>query len=252
MSAYLAIVDDEDLGKDNPQWKASEWIGCGREFTDVPGLNRKARTEQPEAEVGNAASNGAGGNAANAAAAAGVRASTAIRRPWDSVTYENFRILPPFWAQKRAKMRGTGRDLWISVLLARVITLYARGGGKAGKHDYVASVDSIGRVSYALLQTFAYSGGGRTFQRLHSSTGNLGISRFAHLPSGSILLRLPDKVNPKQHLVEISSAMTLKYKELQKEKGGLIRAVIALNTVQRQGQASISAIDLEDDDDEEG
>ncbi|KAK7008262.1 hypothetical protein R3P38DRAFT_2551949, partial [Favolaschia claudopus] len=131
-----------------------------------------------------------------------------------------------------------------------VVSTYSKGGGKGGKHEYVSSVDSVGRISYAFVQTFAH-GGGRVFQRLHSASAMFGISRFAHLPNGSVLFRLPDKVVLKQNTAEISSAMAMKYKELQMEKIGLVKAVTVLNTVQRKGQANVNVVDIEEEDDVE-
>ncbi|KAJ7867756.1 hypothetical protein B0H14DRAFT_3588043 [Mycena olivaceomarginata] len=214
------------------------------------GLNRKARTEQPE--NGDASKTITGGNAVNAAAAAGVRASTAVRRRRTvlkplrchaDVAEAGIAPLTPLKANDHIFV--IEKD---DILLARVITIYSKGGGKGGKHEYVPSVDSVGHVSYVFVQTFAYSGG-RIFQRLHSASATLGISRYAHLPNGSILFRIPDKVTSKRNVAEVSSAMALKYKELQKEKKGLVLAVTTLNTVQRHGQPNANIADIEEEDD---
>ncbi|KAJ7880549.1 hypothetical protein B0H14DRAFT_3434422 [Mycena olivaceomarginata] len=188
-----------------------------------------ARTEQPENE--DASKTTTGGNAANAAAAAEVRASAAVR-----LAEAGIAPLTP--------LNTNDYVLWSKI----TTSCLPEGGGKAGKHDYVPSVDSIGRVSYVLVQTFAYSGG-QMFQRLHSASAALGISRYAHLPTGSILLRIPDKVALKHNVAEVSSAIALKYKELQKEKNGLVSAVTTLNTVQRRGQPNANIADIEEDDD---
>ena len=52
----------------------------------------------------------------------------------------------------------------------------------------------------------------------------------------------------KGSIVEISSRTALVWKELQKEKQGLIQMVTALNTVQRKGK-TINVIDIDEDDD---
>lgn len=129
-----------------------------------------------------------------------------------------------------------------------MITLYSKGAGKGGKHDYVDHVDSIGRVSYAFVQTYAHRTG-RMFQRLHSASATLAISRFAHLPAGSILYRIPDKVNSKDNVVEVSSEMALKYKKLLSEQKELVAGVTRLNTVQRRGKPNINVVDIEEEDD---
>ena len=51
----------------------------------------------------------------------------------------------------------------------------------------------VGKISYLLAQTFEHSGG-RSFRRIHLASSMLGVSRFAHLSSGSILVRIPDQV----------------------------------------------------------
>ena len=99
-----------------------------------------------------------------------------------------------------------------------VITIYSKAAGKAGAHAFIEEADTIGSVSFALAQTYEHAAG-RTFRRVHSTSVMVGVSRFAHLPSGSILFRVPDKVTQgKQNFVELSSATTLKFKELLTEK----------------------------------
>jgi hypothetical protein len=69
----------------------------------------------------------------------------------------------------------------------------------------------------------------------------VGVSRFAHVPSGSILFRVPDKVTlGKQNFVELSSATTLK--ELLTEKKGLLWAATVLNIVQRRGVDNVNIV----------
>ncbi|KAJ7510564.1 hypothetical protein B0H11DRAFT_1955287 [Mycena galericulata] len=63
-----------------------------------------------------------------------------------------------------------------------VIPIYSKGGGKAGRHDWVEQVPGIGKISYILAQTFEHSGG-CSFRRIHRVTSMLGVSRFVHLPS---------------------------------------------------------------------
>ncbi|KAJ7195370.1 hypothetical protein GGX14DRAFT_377178, partial [Mycena pura] len=118
-----------------------------------------------------------------------------------------------------------------------VITIYSKGGGKAGRHDWVPQVTGIGRISYILAQTFEHSGG-RSFRRIHRSSSMLGVARFAHLPSGSIILRIPDKVNITSSMAEVSRTTAVLHKNLQEELGGLVRMVTKLNTVQKKGKGS--------------
>ncbi|KAJ7446900.1 hypothetical protein B0H11DRAFT_2248676 [Mycena galericulata] len=219
------------------------------------GLNRKARTEQPEdGMVATHTEKTTAGNAANAAAAAEVRASAATQRR--ASVFKNLQcksdvssagISPVFPLAEKdyAFVIEAG-----TILLARVITLYSKGAGKAGKHDYVDSVNNIGRVSYAFVQTYAHRTG-RMYQRVHSASAALNISRFAHLPAGSILFRIPDDVTRRDNVVEVSSAMALKYKKFQSEQRGLVAGVTTLNTVQRRGKSNINVVNIEEEDDVE-
>ncbi|KAF7371887.1 hypothetical protein MVEN_00046000 [Mycena venus] len=219
----------------------------GRKATT--GLNRKARTEQPELEdtVTKPA-----GNAANAAAATEVRASTASRRR--KTLLKNLKCHSDISEAGIGPLTPLRANDYLfiiekeDILLARVITIYSKGGGKGGKHEYVSSVDSIGRISYVFTQTFLHSAG-RMFQRLHSASASLGISRFAHLPAGSIILRISDQVKLKGNMAEVMPATALKYKELQSEQRELVRMVTVLNTVQRRGKANTNVMDLEEEDD---
>ncbi|KAF7328133.1 hypothetical protein MVEN_02570400 [Mycena venus] len=219
----------------------------GRKATT--GLNRKARTEQPELEdtVTKPA-----GNAANAAAAAEVRASTASRRR--KTLLKNLKCHSDISEAGIGPLTPLRANDYLfiiekeDILLARVVTIYSKGGGKGGKHEYVSSFDSIGRISYVFTQTFLHSAG-RMFQRLHSASASVGISRFAHLPAGSIILRISDQVKLKGNMAEVMPATALKYKELQSEQRELVRMVTVLNTVQRRGKANTNVMDLEEEDD---
>ncbi|KAJ7211697.1 hypothetical protein GGX14DRAFT_362399 [Mycena pura] len=129
-----------------------------------------------------------------------------------------------------------------------VITIYSKGGGKAGAHAFIPEADTIGSISFVLAQTYKHAGG-RTFRRIHSNASMIGISRFAHLPSGSVLLRVADKVVLKGNFAELSSGTTSKFKELISEKKELLWAATVLNTVQRRGAENVNIVDMDGDDD---
>ncbi|KAJ7504877.1 hypothetical protein B0H11DRAFT_1904953 [Mycena galericulata] len=69
-----------------------------------------------------------------------------------------------------------------------------------------------------------------------------------YTPTGSIFYRIPDKVNLKDNVAEVSSEMALKYKTLLLEEKGLIVGVTRLNTVQRRGKPNISIVDIEEEE----
>ena len=126
--------------------------------------------------------------------------------------------------------------------------MYSKGGGKAGAHAYIQAADTIGSISFVLAQTYEHAKG-RTFRRIHSATAMVGVSRFAHIPPGSVLFRVPDKVTQMNNFVDLSSASTLKFNELLREKKELLWAATVLNTVQRRGAKNVNIVDLDDDDD---
>ncbi|KAJ7204641.1 hypothetical protein GGX14DRAFT_569210 [Mycena pura] len=95
------------------------------------GLNRRVRTEQSEAEAGGMKP---AGNAANAAAAAEVRASAASRRR--KTLLKNLHCHSDVTEAGIAPMTPLGAEDYLfviektDILLARVITLYSKGSGK--------------------------------------------------------------------------------------------------------------------------
>ncbi|KAJ7213114.1 hypothetical protein GGX14DRAFT_393311 [Mycena pura] len=103
------------------------------------------------------------------------------------------------------------------------------------------------RVSYAVARTYEHSGG-RSFRRIHQSAAILGLSTFAHLPSGAIIVWVPDGITLTERSAEVSKKTIAMFTELQREKAGLIRMVTALTTVQRKSGADINVLDLEEDD----
>ncbi|KAJ7458018.1 hypothetical protein B0H11DRAFT_1738037, partial [Mycena galericulata] len=120
-------------------------------------------------------------------------------------------------------------------------------GGKAGRHDWVPQVSGIGKISYILAQTFEHSSG-RSFRRIHRASSMLGVSRFAHLPPGSILVQVPDKVKLTAAMAEVSRNTAILLQTLKDELPGLIRMVTKLNTVQRKGKGNVNILDIEEED----
>ena len=132
------------------------------------------------------------------------------------------------------------------LIISIVLSIYSKGGGKAGRHDWVPQVPGIGKISYILAQTFEHSGG-RSFRRIHRASSMLGVSRFAHLPSGSILVRIPDLVKLTPAMAEVSRTTAVLFKNLQDERSGLVQMVTTLNTVQKKGKGNINIMDVEEE-----
>ncbi|KAJ7189874.1 hypothetical protein GGX14DRAFT_580306 [Mycena pura] len=219
----------------------------------MTGLNRKARTEQSEnAALGE---NIPSGNAANAAASAQVRAVAAVRRRRNvAKTLKCHALVGEAGIGPLAPLEVHNFVFLIDrgdIVLAKILSMYAKGGGKAGAHAFIPQVDSIGPISFVLAQTYEHAGG-RTFRRVHAgAAAMLGISRFAHAPAGSVLLRVPDTVTikPNQLQVELSPATTVKFRELISEKAQLVWFTTVLNTVQRRGAGNVNIINMDADED---
>ncbi|KAJ7703686.1 hypothetical protein B0H17DRAFT_1127294 [Mycena rosella] len=137
------------------------------------------------------------------------------------------------------------------IVLARVITMYSKSGGKAGAHSIAHRSESISALSYLFGQTYEH-GFRRQFKNTRRSDLALGaINRFAHLPSNSFQALLPTEENNKASAkvfpnhVEIGRRAYDLCEGLMAEKGPVCKGVTSLNTVRRKGQKNISL--LEDD-----
>ncbi|KAJ7229866.1 hypothetical protein GGX14DRAFT_553370 [Mycena pura] len=242
-SAALAPATDDIQKKDKSKSEPTERRLLAQRLQAVmrsadarkatTGLNRKAITERPEGAPQEDAKST--GNAANAALAAKDRADDT------KVAEADITHLTPLEA---------GNFVFIiektEILLANVLSIYSKGGGKAGRHDWVPQVPGIGKISYILAQTFEHSGG-RSFRRIHRASSMLGVSRFAHLPSGSILVRIPDLVKLTPVMAEVSRTTAVLFKNLQDERSGLVQMVTTLNTVQKKGKGNINIMDVEEE-----
>ncbi|KAJ7215937.1 hypothetical protein GGX14DRAFT_562383 [Mycena pura] len=90
-----------------------------------------------------------------------------------------------------------------------------------------------------------------TFNRIHRSTGSLGVSTFAHLPSSAIVVHISDNVvDSDERVVEVSEKLFTRittFKDLVSEKTGVIRMVTVLTTVQRKDSANTNVLEVEED-----
>ncbi|KAJ7092782.1 hypothetical protein B0H15DRAFT_947610 [Mycena belliarum] len=138
------------------------------------------------------------------------------------------------------------------IFLAKVITMYSKNGGKAGAHAWVPECDTIGSLSYMVVQLFQHSYR-RQFKFTDRNYAALGTLRFAHLPSHSFLALLPqdesENVQDFRDHLEVGPRSQLIFDELCAEKGALAKAVASLNTVRRKGKANVNIIDIEEDED---
>ncbi|KAK0197786.1 hypothetical protein F5146DRAFT_1016763, partial [Armillaria mellea] len=68
--------------------------------------------------------------------------------------------------------------------------MYSKSAGKGANHSWVSSIESIGAVSYLVVQTYEHLNQ-RTFQQVHHQFAPMGLSRIAHLLSNSFLTVVP-------------------------------------------------------------
>ncbi|KAJ7726801.1 hypothetical protein B0H16DRAFT_1332014, partial [Mycena metata] len=71
-----------------------------------------------------------------------------------------------------------------------VITMYSENGGKAGAHAWVPTCDTIGSLSYMVVQFYQHLYR-RQFKFNDRNYAAPGTLRFVHLPSNSFLSVLP-------------------------------------------------------------
>ncbi|KAJ6471521.1 hypothetical protein C8R45DRAFT_1165330 [Mycena sanguinolenta] len=216
------------------------------------GLNRTVRWTGTASSASPPASKT--GNSANAELAASGRANEAVKR--------RRTIFGKVKCLSRVAEAGVGKSLELTtglygfvmlgseIFLARVITMYSKNGGKAGAHSWAPTCDTIGALSYLLVQLYQHSYG-RQFKYTNRNYAALGTLRFAHLPWNSFLFLLPQAggaVANFQNQVEIDQTAQRIFAELIAEKEPLAKAVASLNTVRRKGKANVNILEIEEEE----
>jgi hypothetical protein len=133
--------------------------------------------------------------------------------------------------------------------------MYSKNGGKAGAHSWVPTCDTIGSLSYLVVQLYQHSYR-RQFKFSNRNYAALGTLRFAHLPSNSFLFLLPqdkdaESVNNFRDHVEIGQRAQRIFEELVAEKEKLAKAVASLNTVRRKGKANVNILEMDEEEEAE-
>ncbi|KAJ7473063.1 hypothetical protein B0H11DRAFT_2282601 [Mycena galericulata] len=138
------------------------------------------------------------------------------------------------------------------IVLARVITMYSKNGGKAGAHSWVPTYDTIGSLSYLVVQLHQHSYR-RQFKFIDRNDAVLGMLRFAHLPPNSFLSLVPldddlETVKEFRDHVEVSLRAQMMFEELSAEWEVLAKTVASLNMVRRKGMPNVSLLNVEEED----
>ncbi|KAJ6619147.1 hypothetical protein B0H10DRAFT_1794090, partial [Mycena sp. CBHHK59/15] len=131
-----------------------------------------------------------------------------------------------------------------------VITMYSKNGGKAGAHSWAPNYDTIGSMSYMIIQVYQHFYQ-RQFKFRHRDYATLETLQFAHLPSNSFLAVLPqdeETVESFRDHVEVRPCAQEIFEEVVAEKEVLAKAVASLNTVQRKGKSNVSILEIEEDE----
>lgn len=77
-----------------------------------------------------------------------------------------------------------------------MLTLYTKGGGSYGTHNWTASAENIGTVSYVAAQTYELlSNRLRKFRGIHSDIAHLHVRKFELVAANDILCRISDHVS---------------------------------------------------------
>ncbi|KAK6992640.1 hypothetical protein R3P38DRAFT_3430332 [Favolaschia claudopus] len=226
-------------------------IGRDQEKGSSTGLNRTVRWTGSAVKTG---------NAANAELAATGRAKEAVKRRRD--VCKALKCISRVAEAGVSSSSPLGAGLYgfvmvgSEIFLARVVTMYSKNGGKAGAHSWVPTCESIGALSYILVQLYQHSYR-RQFKFQDRNYRELGTLRFTHLPSNSFLFLLPQgdlkNAEPiaefRDHL-EIGRKAYAVFEELDAERELLAKAVASLNTVRRKGKPNVNLVEVEEEEEE--
>jgi len=127
--------------------------------------------------------------------------------------------------------------------------MYSKIGGKTSAHAWVPEASNIGSLSYIGIQTYQYSHL-RRFNAVHRDLAALGGYRFEHSPGNSFLalIQTLDAVSNHETHLELDITQMAVYRQLCKEREGLVKAVVSLNTIRRKGQSNVSLLALVEED----
>ncbi|KAK0493753.1 hypothetical protein EDD18DRAFT_1053587, partial [Armillaria luteobubalina] len=104
------------------------------------------------------------------------------------------------------------------------VTQFLRAG-KASNHSRILSSETIGAISYVIVQTYEHLNR-QTFQCVHRQFTHMGLSQITHLPSNSFLTVIPgDSVMISGDHINISVQTMIIFNNLTAEKDAIVKAV---------------------------
>ncbi|KAG7096508.1 hypothetical protein E1B28_003937 [Marasmius oreades] len=230
--------------------KIYEIIRLHSEQGTSTGLNRRERTKAASGSNNKSESTPtAAGNTANAKAAAQSRASRMIKQ-----RRKEYKSVP-----KLAESLATAQVDLISKIkpgiygivldgeelrIGKVITMYEKGGGSAGKHAWTPESGNIGSLSYIVLQVWQQvRPNARRFTASFGSTTHLSIPQFSHLPSSAFLHRIPESsVHPASSYLDLEPKFFDDvFVEIYRAKSTVVQAFRRLQRPTKKGE------DMDDD-----
>lgn len=121
--------------------------------------------------------------------------------------------------------------------------MYAKTGGKNGKHSSINESSNIAAVSYICLQVFEFNVG-RQFRAVTEATSAFQTKQFLTIPSFQFLSLVDTKIHDSgAATVELSAPDMDRFRALQ---GGKVKLELAL-TLSRKRRGGIPMDDNEDD-----
>ncbi|KAL0064040.1 hypothetical protein AAF712_009006 [Marasmius tenuissimus] len=165
-------------------------------------------------------------NSANAATAAKATAKKSAAKRHNVFSYND---VPHFDGRldnaRISEFRPLSTDdygyMWTEqgVFLGKVITMYAKGGGKHGKHSAVTSASNIMALSYVAVQLHDHTWGGE-FRLKPLITSPLQVHAFALIPSEAFLSVTIPVINTSRTAVIIKSTEEIcVYRDLSSKAG---------------------------------
>ncbi|KAI0037793.1 hypothetical protein FA95DRAFT_1684813 [Auriscalpium vulgare] len=164
------------------------------------------------------------GNAANAAAAATATARKALAKRKKLFASNQLPFLDDLVSARISQLRPLRLNDHVIVYLekfglmvAKVIAIYSKTGGKNGKHAAVVDVPNIAAISYIAVEAYSYIAA-RQFATIPHFMASWQVKRFALIPSYSALCALsnpPSIITPTGRSIEISPSDAGVFKQLQ-------------------------------------
>jgi len=122
-----------------------------------------------------------------------------------------------------------------------VIWLYAKGGGKNATHAWIAETNSIGELSYIVLQVYEQTLRAQ-FRAIPNTASFVFALKYTQLPASGFHCRLPHRPRllpgATGHM-ELSGDSLDRFQRLIREIASLRKAVKSPSSNRRKGKANV-------------